>query len=68
MRCHRIPTRLLGDAEFLGGIVEGDNALRIEDALGVPADETDPEAVLGGTELRACGSGREVPADLYACC
>ena len=56
----------LRDAEFLGGVVEGDDALRIEDALGVPADEADPETMLGGPELRPRGSGREVSADLHA--
>ena len=66
MRCHRIPPRSLRDAEFLGGVVEGDDALGIEDALGVPADQFDPEAVLGRAQLSTRGGGREVSADLDA--
>lgn len=54
------------DSELLGGVVEGDDALWIKDALGVPADEPDPEAMLGGTELRTRGGGRKVSADLHA--
>lgn len=34
--------KLLPDAQLLGGIVQVDDALRIEDALGVPADQPHP--------------------------
>ena len=52
--------------EFLGGVVEGDDALRIEHALGVPADKAHPEAVLGGADLGAGGVRGEVSADVHA--
>ena len=58
--------RLLSYSQLLGGVVKVDDALWIEDSLGVPADEAHPEAMLSGAQLRPRGGGREMSADLHA--